>query len=119
VSWNFENMKRLILFNASVLTSYGTFRFELLSFDEAREIVHKYKKENKEIVSAVGHQATAEVMSEILEFTVEKKRLNFSQNIDEAALIFKLKTRAEEGEILSRAEIEEIGYEFGLLTKIE
>ena len=111
-------MKRLILFNASILTSYGTYHFELLTFNEARNIVHKYKKENKEIISAVGHQATAEIMSEILEFPVEKKRLNFSQEIDEAALIFKLKRRAEEGVILTRAEIKEIGYEFGLLTKI-
>ncbi len=112
-------MKRLILFNASILTSYGTFCFELLTFDEARELVNAYRRENKEIISAVGHQATAELMSEILKFPVNKNRLDFSQKVDEAALIFKLKKRADEGEILSRAEIEEVGYEFGLLTKTQ
>ena len=111
-------MKRLILFNASILTAYGTFSFELLSFERARELVHSYQNANKEIISAIGHQATAEIMSEILEFPVAKNRHEFTQKTDEAALIFKLKKRAEEGEVLSRAEIEEIGFEFGLLTKI-
>ncbi len=112
-------MKRLILFNASILTDYGTFRFELLSNSQAKALVRKYRNDNKEIISAIGHQATAEIMTEILDFPVAKNRLNFIQNTDEAALIFKLKKRAEEGEILSRAEIEEVGFEFGLLTKIE
>ncbi len=110
-------MKRLILFNASILTDYGTFRFELLSFEQAKELVQSYQNANKEIISAIGHQATAEIMSEILEYPVAKNRLEFTQKTDEAALIFKLKKRAEEGEILSRAEIEEVGFEFGLLTK--
>ena len=111
-------MKRLILFNASILTAYGDFRFKFLTDEEAKDLVHKFKNENKEIISAVGHTATAEIMSEVLDFPVEKQRLDFNQKIDDVALIFHLKERAHEGEILDKKEIKEIGYEFGLLTMV-
>ncbi len=112
-------MKRLILFNASILTSYGKFEFEFLTDVEAKKMVHKFKDEDKEIISAVGHDATAEIMSEVLDFPVKKQRLDFKQKVDDTALIFHLKERALEGEILDKNGIEEIGYEFGVLTKTE
>ena len=111
-------MKRLILFNASILTDYGDFRFELLTSEQAKELIHNYQNENKEIISAIGHQATAEIMSKFSNIDC-KNRLEFTQKTDEAALIFKLKKRAEEGEIFSRAEVEEVGFEFGVLTKTQ
>ncbi|WP_352432769.1 DUF1874 domain-containing protein [Pyrinomonas sp.] len=37
--------------------------------------------------------------------------------VGEAALVFRLKRRIPEGKVLNRREIEEVGYEFGLLTR--
>ncbi|MCC5946250.1 MAG: DUF1874 domain-containing protein, partial [Bernardetiaceae bacterium] len=42
----------------------------------------------------------------------------YSQQPDDVALVFKLKGRPQEGQILTRAEIEEMGYEFGELLRI-
>ena len=73
----------------------------------------------REIQSAIGHAATAEIMSELLKHTVETNRIEFFQTEGDDALIFRLKKRPAEGLILTREEIEEIGYEFGILKKLD
>jgi Domain of unknown function (DUF1874) len=111
--------KKLVFLNASVLTSYGKFRFEKLSLEQAKDLIKEFAiDETKQIESAIGHLATAEILTELLEFKVEPNRIEFIQTAEDVALIFRLKRRAPEGAVLNRAEIEEIGYEFGLLTKI-
>ncbi len=113
-------MNKLLLLNASVLTSYGDFRFVRLNLAEAQKVVGEFvADENKQIESAIGHAATAEILTELLEFRVEPNRIEFLQTAEDAALIFRLKRRAPEGAVLNRAQIEEIGYEFGLLTKTD
>lgn len=113
-------MKRLILFNTSILTSYGTFRYESLSLKKAQKIVREFQTENKEIVSAIGHKPVAEILFELLEIPDTFNRVYAEQTTADLGLVFKLqlKRRLAEGEILTRKEIEEIGYEFGLLTKL-
>ena len=44
-------------------------------------------------------------------------RMTFTQTMEDAALVFKLNARPAEGKVLSRVELEEMGYEFGLLTR--
>ena len=113
-------LKKLVFLNASVITSYGDFRFKRLSLEQAKNLVKGFARdETKSIESAIGHLATAEILTELLEFEVKNNRIEFIQTAEEAALIFRLKRRAPEGTVLNRAEIEEIGYEFGLLTKVE
>lgn len=111
--------KRLTLLNTSVLTSYGTFSYRRVSLDEARALVGEFQRKGKQIQSAIGHQSTAALMTMLLEFPVEVDRSRFEQSCEDAALIFKLKQRVTEGKILSREEIEAIGYEFGLLVRID
>lgn len=110
--------KRLIFLNAPILTAYGKFDFELCSAEEAKRLIKRFEQADLELVSAVGHQATAEIMSEVLDHKIEMNRHTFTQTTDDVALIFRLKKRAREGEILKRGDIEEIGYEFGILTKL-
>lgn len=114
-------MKRLILFNTSILTSYGTFRYEPLSLKKAKKIAREFQTENKEIVSAIGHQSVAEILFELLEIPDTFNRIYAEQKTEDVGLVFKLqlKKRLEPGEILTRQEIEEIGYEFGLLHRIK
>ncbi len=104
----------ITLLNASILTAYGTFDFQPISLTEAKKLVR-----DSEIVSAIGHTATAEILSDLLEIKVEANRIDFFQSLDDTALIFKLKTRITEGKVLNRAEIEEIGYEFGILRRLK
>lgn len=114
-----HKIKKLVFLNASILTTYGDFRFEKLTLNQAKDLVREFADdETKQIVSAIGHAATAEILTELLEFEVKNNRIEFFQTAEDAVLVFKLKRRAPEGAVLNRAEIEEIGYEFGLLTKI-
>jgi hypothetical protein len=57
-------------------------------------------------------------LTTLLEFPVAANRMEFQQMLDDAALIFKLNGRPPEGKVLSREELEEIGYEFGLLSRL-
>ena len=104
---------KITLLNTSALTAYGTFDFQPISLLEARELVKR-----AEIISAIGHAATAEIFSEELGIEVKLNRFDFVQNVDETAIVFKLKTRIAEGKVLDRTEIEEIGYEFGILRRL-
>lgn len=107
------------MLNTSVLTGYGTFVYQRLSLAEARKLVREFVSEGKTIDSAIGHPSTADLLARLLEFPVAVNRVEFSQTLDDAALIFKLKQRVTEGKILSREELETMGYEFGLLTRVE
>jgi len=107
------NMKNpLGILNTSILTSEGTFSLKSITLSDAQKLV----KEN-EILSAVGHQSTAEILTELLETEIPVNRIQFEQQEGQQALVFKLNCRPPEGKILTREEIETIGYKFQLLEK--
>lgn len=113
-------IKKLFFLNAPVLTTFGDFRFEKLSLEQTQNLINEFADDQeKQFVSAIGHSATAEVLTDLLGCKIEASRVEFVQSVEEAALVFKLRHRAPEGVVLNRAEIERIGYEFGLLTKLE
>jgi hypothetical protein len=106
---------RIVLLNTSILTDYGTYKYSGISVAEAI----KYVGGAKEAVSAIGHQSTADILTELLGLPVKVNRINYRQEIGDIAIVFKLSGRPEEGKILSRSDIEAIGYSFGLMTKID
>jgi hypothetical protein len=112
------NKTGLTLLNTSVVSEYGTYIYEQISLDEARKLAREFQRQGKTVQSAIGHQSTAELLSTLLGFTVPVNRMEFKQSLDDIALVFKLNKRSPEGRILTREEIEEIGYEFGLLTRV-
>lgn len=106
--------ERITLLNAPILTTYGAFDYQPVTLEEAR----RRAREAGEIQSAIGHASTAEILSELLEIPVVQNRMEYKQEPGEAALIFRLKKRPPEGVVLNRREIEEIGYEFGVLRRL-
>lgn len=111
------NAKCLTFLNAAIITAHGTFEFQKLFLKEAREIVREFEKSNRKINSAIGHRATAELMTRLVQFPVPPNRIDFKQKIEDVALVFQLKKRQPEGVVLTGEELEEIGYELGLLTR--
>ena len=107
-------MKNITILNTSVLTNYGTYSYEPISLAKAKELIN-----DNEIISAIGHSATADILSDLLEIEVKTNRIEFLQEVDEIALIFKLKSRIPEGKVLSRIEIDETGYDFGILRRVK
>lgn len=107
-----EKENSIVIFNTTILTDFGSYDYSEISLDEAKDLVKNGFR------SAIGHQATCDVISKLLEVDIEMNRINYKQKDGETVLVFKLKGRPEEGKILTADEIEEIGYTFGLLKKL-
>ena len=108
----YKSNKPIALLNCSIITADGEYRQTTVSLDWVRETTA-----NNEIISAIGHDSTAQIMTELLGINVPINRINFEQQPGQDAIVFKLNGRAPEGKILSREEIEEIGYTFKFLER--
>jgi hypothetical protein len=111
--------KRLTFLNAPILTAPGEYKYEPITLTAARNLVKEFHESGRIIQSAIGHASTAELMTTMLKYPVENNRINFIHTPSDVALVFKLKQRAPEGVVLTRSEIENIGYELGLLSRID
>jgi hypothetical protein len=105
----------LALLNTTIATTDGIFQVKTIDPETAKNLV----KSSVELDSAIGHESTAQIMSELLGVEIPMNRQQFVQQPGQQALVFKLKGRAPEGKILDRSEIETIGYEFKLMTLLE
>lgn len=65
--------------------------------------------------SAIGHQSTADIMSELLGITVEMNRITVHPEPGDVFICFRLNTRPPEGAILDRQTLETVGYGFVLM----
>ena len=103
---------KLGILNTSILTTVGTYELKDITLEQAQDLVH-----NNDILSAIGHQSTADILTTLLGTTIPMNRIMFEQQEGQKALIFKLLSRPEEGKILTVEEIEEIGYKFQILIR--
>jgi hypothetical protein len=67
-------------------------------------------------VSAVGHESTATIMSEVLNIGIPVNRVPIAPRPGDKLFCFKLKGRAPEGVVLDLEEIEKMGYEWLVMT---
>ena len=109
-------MNKLAILNTTILTNDGYFQLKTISLEVAKKIV----EENKDnLLSAIGHESTSKILTELLGIEIPVNRIQFCQELKQVAICFKLNGRPEEGKILSKEEIKDIGFEFKLLTMIE
>ncbi len=109
--------KSLTFLNTSILTTYGNYSYEPVSLERAKRLVQEYQTNRHTIRSYIGHQSTADLMSRVLGYPVEVNRGQYTHEVGDVALVFKLKGRPPEGAILTLDELEAMGYEFALLTR--
>jgi Domain of unknown function (DUF1874) len=100
------------LLTTSILTNDGNYSMKTIDYVDTGNLLS-----GKEILSAIGHESTAQILTELLGVDVPVNRIQFAQEVGQQALVFKMNSRLPEGKILSREEIEEIGYSFKLLTR--
>lgn len=103
---------KLAILNTSILTVTGTFELKDITLQEAQQLV-----QDNEILSAVGHQSTAEILTTLLGVQIPMNRIMFEQEQGQKALVFKLNGRPEEGKILTAEEIHQMGFKFQLLIR--
>ncbi len=103
----------IALFNGAICTSNGLYRISDLTAVEARELIQRYS-----FVSAVGHEASAQVLSDVLGVQVEMNRIQYVQAVGQKAIALVLQIRPGEGEILSAAEMRAIGFCLKLMERL-
>lgn len=70
-------------------------------------------------VSGVGHQATADYLSELLSINCPFSRNRIAMQAGDSAIVLRLLCRLTEGKLLKQHEISLLPYQFGLLQRLE
>ena len=102
----------LYLLNTPILTEYGEYSFKKISKEEAIEEM------GYGFVSAIGHEGTANLMSQLTGMTIPVNRVAIKMQPGDKAVVFRVLTRLPEGKVLSYEELSQIPYEFGLLQRL-
>ena len=103
----------LYIMNSPILTAPGKYVYERIDIERARQLL----KEPFE--SAIGHEATAQFMSRLLGVEIPVNRVSIAKRPGDVAVIFRVKQRLEEGEVLTEEELRNTPYEIGLLKREE
>lgn len=101
------------LLNTPILTNYG--HYELvgpLSSGDAKRLV------GEGFVSAIGHEGTAALMSELLGMVIPAHRRVIHMKPGDEALVFRLLERQPEGKILDKTALALVPHEFALLRRV-
>lgn len=104
----------LAILNTAITTADGSYTLRTITLEEAKDLLAKH---DGEINSAVGHQATADILSTLLGVPVPVNRQVYVQGAGETALVFKINGRGPEGAILDREGLNLIGYTLKALRR--
>jgi hypothetical protein len=110
-----SNIKpNIFLLNSPVITNFGLWRFDgPIKLTEVQD----YLKNG--FVSGVGHQATADYLSELLSINCPFKREQIAMQLGDFAIVLQLLCRLPEGKLIKRDELSLLPYQFGLLRRLE
>jgi len=97
--------------NAPVLTGFGQFSFARITPDQAKALL------TDGFVSAVGHEGTARIMSEIIGIEIPFNRIAICMHPGDQAVVLWLLERPQEGHIYSVEELDRVPCELGLLER--
>lgn len=100
------------LLNGPVLTDFGVYQFAPVTPEEARwHLADGF-------LSAVGHPGVAQVLTELLGLAVPVNRAVIAMVPGDKAVVFWLRQRPPAGGELSEAELWQLPFRLGLLTRV-
>jgi len=107
-------MARLFLANAFALsmlqTETATIAIQAISLDSVRELLA-----SREFINAVGHQSTAELLSQLLDMPIEMNRIEIKLERGDELIVFQLMVRLPEGKVYTKEELLTIPFKFYLV----
>lgn len=102
----------IFIINSPVITSFGSYTYIETSVDDIKKILEK-----ESYISAIGHEEIAVLLSRILNIKVMVNRITISQKPGDKLIVIKPKPRLELDRNYSDKDIEEIGFELGILER--
>jgi hypothetical protein len=104
-------MSKIYLLNTLVIPidfdiyRYAYIRVEKISIEEAKQIL-----KNKEFISAIGHEGTAKLLSQLIGINIPVNRITVFFEPGDIGIHFYLKQRLPEGKVLTKEELEKLDY---------
>jgi hypothetical protein len=100
-------MEKIILLNALVTSSRIplTLKTRPISLNEVKKLI-----ENKEIVSFIGHEATAQLLTTLLSRNIQFNRAMYDPKPNDIAVVVRLKKRLEKPEDVKNVKPEDIEF---------
>lgn len=105
---------KVALFNGTIATTNGIYKISDIDIESAKKLIGEMG-----FISAIGHESTADIMSDLFDMDIPMNRIQFRQQVGQKAVVFKLDQRPPEGIVLNRKEIEDIGYSLKLMERLE
>jgi hypothetical protein len=99
----------LFLFNTTIMTGEGVYVTKKITEEQAKTLFIKTPR--NQVISAIGHQSTADAFSLILSDVVEVNRIPAKMQEGDSAIALKVLGRVPEGVILTFDELNSIGFE--------
>ncbi|MCK9220719.1 MAG: YddF family protein [Bacteroidales bacterium] len=100
------------LINSPVLTNFGSYVYKHVGIGDVKSTLN-----TKPFTSAIGHETTALFLTHLLGQNIPCNRIAIRQTGEDILIVFKLKIRGVANKEYSFEEMEQAGYEFGILTK--
>nr|DAW77590.1 MAG TPA: hypothetical protein [Caudoviricetes sp.] len=107
-------MAQLYVLNTTIIPNNGTFVMEDIGLIAVQQLLNEYA-----FTSAIGHDSTSAIISELVEIEVPTNRATITLDKGDLAIYFKLDKRPPEGEILSKQQIQELGFSWKLIKRID
>lgn len=93
--------------NTTIMPNPGKYLCVPISLSNVKFLLMK-----NDYISAIGHESTAKLLEKITGLSIKMNRITISLEPGDTMLVFKLKTRLEEGTILNEEELAKLEYEF-------
>jgi len=91
-------------------TETATIAIQAISLDSVRELLA-----SREFINAVGHQSTAELLSQLLDMPIEMNRIEIKLERGDELIVFQLMVRLPEGKVYTKEELLTIPFKFYLV----
>jgi len=104
----FPQTRRVVIANAfsvNMVEKSDIFAIIKLDINSAKSVIDSARKSNIEIVSIVGHESTAKLLSKILGIDIPVNRANYRITENDMLLVFTISERLPEGKVLTDEEI--------------